>query len=209
MRSPVTDVRVEAEKNQISDLKKELRGEKIDIVPWSGDTARFACNALSPAKVNKVIIDENNKSMEVIVDDDQLSLAIGRRGQNVRLASQLIEWGIDIKTEPQVKKEQNEVISLLMSLPNVNEVTANIFYNEGFRSLEDIAFTDNEALSKASEINDDELITSIQTAARLALKDRLEQMSVEVMEEEKPGKDVDTDSEDVLTEENEILKDIN
>ena len=96
-----------------------------------------------------------------------------------------------------------------MSLPNVNEVTANIFYNEGFRSLEDIAFTDNEALSKASEINDDELITSIQTAARLALKDRLEQMSVEVMEEEKPGKDVDTDSEDVLTEENEILKDIN
>ena len=74
---------------RVQNIIQELRGEKIDIVPWSSDTARFACNALSPAKVNKVIIDENNKSMEVIVDDDQLSLAIGRKGQNVRLASQL------------------------------------------------------------------------------------------------------------------------
>ncbi|NIP31592.1 MAG: transcription termination/antitermination protein NusA, partial [Candidatus Dadabacteria bacterium] len=81
---------------RVQNIIQELKGEKIDIVPWSEDPARYACNALSPASVNKVIIDESNRSMEVIVDDDQLSLAIGRRGQNVRLASQLTEWKIDI-----------------------------------------------------------------------------------------------------------------
>ena len=82
---------------RVHNVIQELKGEKIDIVTWSPDPAKFACNALSPAQVSKVIIDDDNKSMEIIVDDDQLSLAIGRRGQNVRLASQLTEWKIDIK----------------------------------------------------------------------------------------------------------------
>ncbi|HWP92159.1 MAG TPA: transcription termination factor NusA [Thermodesulfobacteriota bacterium] len=164
--------------SRVQNIIQELRGEKIDIVPWSSDPARFVCNALSPARVNKVIIDESNRSMEVIVDDDQLSLAIGRRGQNVRLASQLTEWRIDIKTESQVKREQQEVVSLLMTLPNVGEVTANLLYNEGFHSLEDIAFSDPETLAKSGGLKSEEDAQKIQVAARIALKDRLEKMSL-------------------------------
>ncbi|MCI0454969.1 MAG: transcription termination factor NusA [Candidatus Dadabacteria bacterium] len=170
--------------SRVQNIIHELRGEKIDIVPWSSDPARFVCNALSPARVSKVIIDEDNKSMEVIVDDDQLSLAIGRKGQNVRLASQLTEWRIDIKTDSQVKREQQETVSLLMSLPGVGEVTANLLYGEGFRSLEDIAFSDPKALIKAAGLKNEDEAVKIQTAARIALKDKLEKMSVSVKQEE-------------------------
>ncbi len=181
---------------RVQNIIQELRGEKIDIVPWSPDTARYACNALAPAKVNKVIIDENNKSMEVVVDDDQLSLAIGRRGQNVRLASQLINWNIDIKTETQVRKEQNEVISLLMSLPAISEMTANLLYNEGFRSLEDIAFADRDALARAADLESVEDVEKIQTAARLALKDKLEQLSVEKVEKAEEVEEIEESKEE-------------
>jgi len=172
---------------RVQNIIQELRGEKIDIVPWSSDTARYACNALSPSKVNKVIIDENNRAMEVIVDDDQLSLAIGRKGQNVRLASQLTDCKIDIKTESEVKKEQQEVISLMMSLPRVGEVSANLLYNEGYRSLEDIAFADPEQLLKSSSLEEVEQIEKIQTAARIKLKNKLKQMTIE---------DISTDPKD-------------
>jgi N utilization substance protein A len=162
---------------RVQNVIQELKGEKIDIVPWSSDAARFACNALSPARVSKVIIDDDNRSMEIIVNDDQLSLAIGRRGQNVRLASQLSEWKIDIKTESQVKREQQDVVTLLMSLPNVKEVTANLLYGEGFHKLEDIAFADPETLVKSGGLKNEEEALKLQTAARIALKDKLEQMS--------------------------------
>jgi N utilization substance protein A len=162
---------------RVQNIIQELRGEKIDIVPWSPDPARFACNALSPAAVSKVIIDDENKSMEIIVDDDQLSLAIGRRGQNVRLASQLTEWRIDIKTDSQIKREQQDVVSLLMSLPNVKEVTANLLYGDGFHKLEDIAFSDSETLIKSGGLKDEEEAEKLQTAARIFLKDKLDQMT--------------------------------
>lgn len=162
---------------RVQNIIQELRGEKIDIVPWSHDPARFACNALSPASVSKVIIDDENKSMEIIVDDDQLSLAIGRRGQNVRLASQLTEWRIDIKTDSQVKREQQDVVSLLMSLPNVKEVTANLLYADGFHKLEDIAFSDSETLIKSGGLKDEEEAEKLQIAARISLKDKLDQMT--------------------------------
>lgn len=162
---------------RVQNVIQELKGEKIDIVPWSSDPAKFACNALSPARVSKVIIDDDNKSMEIIVDDDQLSLAIGRRGQNVRLASQLAEWKIDIKTESQVKREQQDVVSLLMTLPNVKEVTANLLYGEGFHKLEDIAFSDPETLVKSAGLKNEEEALKLQNAARIALKGKLEQMS--------------------------------
>ncbi len=169
--------------SRVQNVIQELRGEKIDIVPWSSDPARFVCNALSPARVSKVIIDEDNKSMEVIVDDDQLSLAIGRKGQNVRLASQLTGWRIDIKTDSQVRHEQQEVISVLMMLPNVGEVTANLLYGEGFRSLEDIAFSDPKALMKAAGLKSEDDAQRIQTAARIALKNKLEKMTMSAQPE--------------------------
>jgi transcription termination/antitermination protein NusA len=164
--------------SRVQNIIQELRGEKVDIVAWAKDAAKFVCNALSPAIVSKVIIDESNKSMEVIVDDDQLSLAIGRRGQNVRLASQLTQWRIDIKTESQVKREQQEVVSLLMTLPNIGEVTANLLYSEGFHTLEDIAFSDTDMLVKMAGFKSDEEAQRIQTAARIALKDKLDKLSV-------------------------------
>ncbi|MFA9409560.1 MAG: transcription termination factor NusA [Candidatus Dadabacteria bacterium] len=174
---------------RVQNIIQELRGEKIDIVPWSPDQARFACNALSPAEVNKVIIDDENKSMEVIVDDDQLSLAIGRRGQNVRLASQLTEWRIDIKTDSQVKREQQDVVSLLMSLPNVKEVTANLLYGDGYHKLEDVAFSDSETLIKSGGLKDEAEAQRLQTAARFALKDKLDQMTEPDEASEEPIKD--------------------
>ncbi|TFG78043.1 MAG: transcription termination/antitermination protein NusA [Thermodesulfobacteriales bacterium] len=174
---------------RVQNIIQELRGEKIDIVPWSPDQARFACNALSPAEVNKVIIDDENKSMEVIVDDDQLSLAIGRRGQNVRLASQLTEWRIDIKTDSQVKREQQDVVSLLMSLPNVKEVTANLLYGDGYHKLEDVAFSDSETLIKSGGLKDEAEAQRLQTAARFALKDKLDQMTEPDEVSEEPIKD--------------------
>jgi N utilization substance protein A len=85
--------------SRVQNVVSELRGEKIDIIPWSEDIARFACNSLAPAVVTKVYVDEENREMEIVVADDQLSLAIGKRGQNVRLAAKLIGWKIDIKSE--------------------------------------------------------------------------------------------------------------
>jgi N utilization substance protein A len=164
---------------RVQNIIHELRGEKIDIIPWSEDTARFVCNALSPARINKVIIDENNNSMEVVVDDDQQSLAIGRRGQNVRLASQLTGWRIDIKTESQLNKELQDVMTVLISLPNIGDVTAKLLYNEGYHTLEDIAFSDPDAIAKAGNLKSKEEVQNIQTAARIALKDKLEHISIE------------------------------
>ncbi len=169
--------------SRVQSIIQELRGEKVDIVPWSEDPARYVCNALSPAVVNKVVIDENSRSMEVIVDDDQLSLAIGRKGQNVRLASQLTEWKIDIKTESRVKQEQQEVLSLLTSLPSVSEVTASLLYNDGFYSLEHIAFCEPDVLMKVGSLDEDE-VSTLQKAARVALMEKLEEMPVESETEE-------------------------
>ncbi len=168
--------------SRVQSIIQELRGEKVDIVPWSEDPARYVCNALSPAVVNKVVIDENSRSMEVIVDDDQLSLAIGRKGQNVRLASQLTEWKIDIKTESRVKQEQQEVLSLLTSLPSVSEVTASLLYNDGFYSLEHIAFCEPDVLMKVGSLGEEE-VSTLQKAARVALMEKLEEMPVESEDE--------------------------
>lgn len=164
---------------RVQNIIHELRGEKIDIIPWSEDTARFVCNALSPARINKVIIDENHNAMEVIVDDDQQSLAIGRRGQNVRLASQLTGWRIDIKTESQLNKELQDVMTLLISLPSIGDVTAKLLYNEGYHTLEDVAFSDPDAIAKAGKLKSGEEVENIQKAARIALKDKLENISIE------------------------------
>ena len=94
--------------SRVQNVVTELRGERIDIIPWSPDTARFACAALAPAEVSRVYIDEDSESLEVIVPDDQLSLAIGKKGQNVRLAAMLIGWRIDIKSETRAQEEEQE-----------------------------------------------------------------------------------------------------
>ncbi|RLA76781.1 MAG: transcription termination/antitermination protein NusA [Deltaproteobacteria bacterium] len=134
--------------SRVQNVVQELRGEKIDIIPWSEDPARFVCNALAPARVSKVYINKDEKAMEIVVPDDQLSLAIGKRGQNVRLASKLTGWKIDIKSESKMEKLSQEVIAQLQTIPGVGEIIARILYDEGFYSIEDVAESDGEELGR-------------------------------------------------------------
>src|SRR6202790_317430 len=132
--------------SRVQAVVNELQGEKIDIIPWSADAATFIVNALQPAEVMKVVLDEDSTRIEVVVPDDQLSLAIGRRGQNVRLASQLTGWDIDILTEAEEserrQKEFAERTSAFMEALDVDETVAQLLASEGFRSVEEIAFGD-------------------------------------------------------------------
>jgi N utilization substance protein A len=118
---------------------QELRGEKIDIVTWHPDSAKFICNALAPAEIIRVIVDEDNRSMEVVVQDDQLSLAIGKRGQNVRLASRLSGWRLDVNSESNYNQTLKDGYKSLLELPGVGEKRATDLYEEGFRSSRDVA----------------------------------------------------------------------
>ncbi|MBX3531771.1 MAG: transcription termination/antitermination protein NusA [Rhizobiaceae bacterium] len=124
----------------------ELQGEKIDIIPWSDNVATFIVNALQPAEVAKVVLDEDAEKIEVVVPDDQLSLAIGRRGQNVRLASQLTGWDIDILTEEEEsqrrQKEFNDRSKLFMDALDVDEMVGQVLASEGFTSVEEVAYVD-------------------------------------------------------------------
>jgi len=134
--------------SRVQNVVQELRGERIDIIPWSQDHAKYVCNALAPAKVSRVYIDEENRHMEVVVADDQLSLAIGKKGQNVRLTSKLTGWKIDIKSESKMEKIAGEVLEIFRGLPNIGDVGSRILYNEGYRTLRDLAEADPEEVAK-------------------------------------------------------------
>jgi N utilization substance protein A len=129
----------------------ELQGEKIDIIPWSQDPATFVVNALQPAEVAKVVLDEDAERIEVVVPDEQLSLAIGRRGQNVRLASQLTGWDIDIMTEAEEserrQKEFNERTNLFMDSLDVDEMVGQVLASEGFAAVEELAYVDLDEIA--------------------------------------------------------------
>ncbi|HEY8565083.1 MAG TPA: transcription termination factor NusA [Beijerinckiaceae bacterium] len=147
----------------------ELQGEKIDIIPWSPDQATFIVNALQPAEVVKVVLDEDADRIEVVVPDDQLSLAIGRRGQNVRLASQLTGWDIDILTEAEEserrQKEFAERTELFMGALDVDEVVGQLLASEGFRSVEELAFVEPSELATIEGF-DEETAAEIQARAQ-------------------------------------------
>ena len=147
----------------------ELQGEKIDIIPWSPDAATFIVNALQPAEVAKVVLDEDAERIEVVVPDDQLSLAIGRRGQNVRLASQLTGWDIDILTEQEEserrQKEFLERTELFMEALDVDEVVGQLLASEGFGSVEEIAYVELAELASIEGFDED-TAAEIQTRAR-------------------------------------------
>ncbi|MFZ5472066.1 MAG: transcription termination factor NusA [Myxococcota bacterium] len=134
--------------SRVQAVVQELRGEKIDIVPFDEDPARFVCAALAPAEVSRVIIDEANHAMELIVPDDQLSLAIGRRGQNVRLAAQLTGWKLDINSETRVKEMREFANKSLGALPGVTEMLIETLYAHGFRQAKDIAEANPEVLAQ-------------------------------------------------------------
>ena len=125
--------------SRVQNIVQELRGEKIDIIPWHPDPAKFATNALSPAQVSRIILSKESQSMEVIVPDDQLSLSIGKRGQNVRLASRLVGWKINnVKSESKYSKSLKEGYLSLLSIPGVGEITASLA-EAGYSSAREVA----------------------------------------------------------------------
>jgi len=132
--------------SRVQSVVQELRGERIDIVPWNADAARYVYSALSPAQVSKVIIDEEMHSMDVIVPDDQLSLAIGRRGQNVRLAVQLTGWKIDIKSESKMKEIAGWLSRAISVVEGCGDPEAELLLQQGITSLEDLGKSSVELL---------------------------------------------------------------
>ena len=141
--------------SRVQAVVQELRGEKIDIVPFDEDPARFVCSALQPAEVSRVVIDEANHAMEIIVPDDQLSLAIGRRGQNVRLAAQLTGWKLDINSESRVKEMREFANQSLGALPNMTDQMIELLYSHGFRQAKDILDANPEMLPQLEGVTAD------------------------------------------------------
>ena len=161
--------------SRVQAVVQEMQGEKIDIIPWSEDTATFVVNALQPATVSRVVIDEDEERIEVVVPDDQLSLAIGRRGQNVRLASQLTAKAIDIMTEADAsEKRQREFIQrseLFQGELDVDETLSQLLVAEGFTELEEVAYVAIDELASIEGF-DDELAEELQSRAQEALERR-------------------------------------
>jgi N utilization substance protein A len=155
--------------SRVQAVVAEMQGEKIDIIQWSPDEATFIVNALAPAEVTKVVLDEEEDRVEVVVPDEQLSLAIGRRGQNVRLASQLTGWQVDIITEAQDserrQREFAERTLLFQEALDVDEVIAQLLVTEGFSTVEDLAYVDENEIS-AIEGFDEETALELQARAR-------------------------------------------
>jgi N utilization substance protein A len=171
--------------SRVQNVVQELKGEKIDIIPWHVDPAKFVCNALAPAEISKVIIDETNRSMEVIVPDEYLSIAIGKKGQNVRLASKLTGWHLDVKSETRYSQAMQSGYDSLVALPGVGISLADALYEKGFYSAEVVSQASVEDLTQVKGIGEEKAKKLIE-AAKMFME------SVESSEEE---------AEDVVAEE--------
>jgi len=154
--------------SRVQSVVQELRGEKIDIVPYVEDQAKYVCGALSPAKVNRVFVDEDSRAMVVIVPDDQLSLAIGKNGQNVRLAVKLTGWKIDVKSEAMASTTQEEEgHQSLMKIPGITVETAERLFSEGLKSITTIAAAEPEMLSAVPGVDEKAAALWIEEAGKL------------------------------------------
>lgn len=162
--------------SRVQNVVQELRGEKIDIIPWHVDPARFVCNALAPAEISKVIIDEANRSMEVVVPDEFLSIAIGKKGQNVRLASKLTGWHLEVKSETRYSQAMQSGYDSLMALPGVGVSLADALYEKGFYSAEEVSQAAVEDLTQIRGIGKDKAAKLIE-AAKIAAAEKTEEES--------------------------------
>jgi N utilization substance protein A len=174
--------------SRVQNVVQELRGEKIDIIPWHIDSAKFVCNALAPAEISRVIIDETNKSMEVIVPDEFLSIAIGKKGQNVRLASKLTGWHLDVKSETKYSAAMQTGYDSLISLPGIGISMADALYELGFYSAEEVGNAAPEDLIQVRGIGEEKarkLIAAAQAAVVEA--EQAEDMDEEEMVEAAPA----------------------
>ncbi|WP_054033328.1 transcription termination factor NusA [Desulfatitalea tepidiphila] len=159
--------------SRVQNVVQELRGEKIDIIPWHVDAAKFVCNALAPAEISRVIIDEENRSMEVIVPDEFLSVAIGKRGQNVRLASKLTGWHLDVNSETQYNQAMQSGYDSLVQVDGVGVSMADALFEKGYYSAEELAAADIDDLVQIRGIGEEkarQLIANAQEALKKAKK---------------------------------------
>jgi N utilization substance protein A len=196
--------------SRVQNVVQELKGEKIDIISWHVDPAKFVCNALAPAEISRVIIDEDNRSMEVIVPDEFLSIAIGKKGQNVRLASKLAGWHLDVKSETVYSEAMKSGYESLVALPGVGVSMADALYEKGFFSAEEISNSTVGDLIQIRGIGEgkaEKLIAAAihffeTVAEKAASEDVTEAASEDVTEDE--SEDVTEDeSEDVTEDESE------
>jgi N utilization substance protein A len=161
--------------SRVQAVVQEIQGEKIDIIPWSADPATFVVNALAPAEVSKVVLDEEGRRIEVVVPDDQLSLAIGRRGQNVRLASQLTRWDIDIMTEAEESERRQEEFrrrsALFVEALDVDDVIAGLLVTEGFTTVEEMVMVPLDELAEIEGF-DEAIATELKRRAEAFIADR-------------------------------------
>jgi len=180
--------------SRVQNVVQELRGEKIDIISWHVDAAKFVCNALAPAEISRVIIDEANNSMEVIVPDEFLSIAIGKRGQNVRLASKLTGWHLDVKSESLYSETMQTGYETLVALPGIGISMADALYEKGFFSAEEIASASIEDLIQIRGIGGEKAAKLIAAAKEAAVNAT---QSEEIPDEPESGSagDVSEDSD--------------
>jgi N utilization substance protein A len=171
--------------SRVQAVVQELGGEKVDIIPWSSDPATFVVNALAPAEVSKVVLDPDAKRIEVVVPDHMQHIAIGRRGQNVRLASQLTGWDIDIVSESEDSerrsREFRELTNLFMDAMNVEEVIAQLLVTEGFTSVEEVAYCELEDLAAIHGF-DEEIAAALKERAATWLEERAQALRAEAAE---------------------------
>jgi len=171
--------------SRVQAVVQELGGEKVDIIPWSPDPATFVCNALAPAEVSKVVLDPEAKRIEVIVPDHMQHIAIGRRGQNVRLASQLTGWDIDIVSESEDserrQREFKELTELFTTALNVDEVIAQLLASEGISSIEELAAVPEEELAQIEGF-DEEIAAALKERAQSWLEERRQALEAEARE---------------------------
>ncbi|MBW2175874.1 MAG: transcription termination/antitermination protein NusA [Deltaproteobacteria bacterium] len=197
--------------SRVQNVVQELRGEKIDIIPWHADAARFVCNALAPAEISRVIIDEENGSMEVIVPDEFLSVAIGKRGQNVRLASRLTGWHLDVNSESRYSEAMKSGYDSLVELPGVGISMADALYEKGFFSAEELSHAEIEDLITIRGIGNEKAVQLIESAVRQLENAATEENGSEDAPSDEPETDEtatrENDSEDAQAEENSESKD--
>jgi len=197
--------------SRVQNVVQELRGEKIDIIPWHADAARFVCNALAPAEISRVIIDEENGSMEVIVPDEFLSVAIGKRGQNVRLASRLTGWHLDVNSESRYSEAMKNGYDSLVELPGVGISMADALYEKGFFSAEELSHAEIEDLITIRGIGNEKAVQLIESAVRQLENAATEENGSEDAPSDEPETDEtatrENDSEDAQAEENSESKD--
>ncbi len=166
--------------SRVQAVVQELRGERIDIVPWTPDETEFVCRALSPAKVSRIVIDEEEHTMEVVVPDDQLSLAIGRKGQNVRLAGKLARWKLDVTSEADYERRQRESRRSLRRVAGLGDLRAELLLTDGYKSAAELSTSAPEEIAPVVDTSVEEAAAFVASAVEAAENERIEKMVLRV-----------------------------